>query len=71
MSMAGTTTQIKIAETRGFGQDTLTVEDIRDRFNEVCCPEQLNASALTFWDNAEEQGAEMVARFGNRGQGVG
>lgn len=65
-SIAGTNTRIKVAETTGFASNAPTIEDIRDNFDAIYGSSELNSSTLSFWENGETQGYEMIARYGQR-----
>jgi NAD(P)-dependent dehydrogenase (short-subunit alcohol dehydrogenase family) len=65
-AVAGTTAQLVIAETYGFGSDTPTPEDIRDNIDRIFMGKQARSSGLEFFEDASEGALALLARFGNR-----
>jgi len=64
--MAGTTTRIKFAETRGYRDDAPTPEMIRDNFERILGEQEISAAALSFPTDGEIRGMELVGKFGGR-----
>ncbi|MBB6125353.1 SDR family NAD(P)-dependent oxidoreductase [Sphingobium subterraneum] len=61
--MSGTTTRIKIAETQGYWSSTPTPEAIRDHFTHIMAEETLAGSGLTFGQEAETRGMELMMHY--------
>jgi NAD(P)-dependent dehydrogenase (short-subunit alcohol dehydrogenase family) len=61
--MAGSTTRIRVAETKGFVSRTPTPDAIRDHFAGILDEATLAASGLTFGTEAEVRGGELVQRY--------
>jgi NAD(P)-dependent dehydrogenase (short-subunit alcohol dehydrogenase family) len=66
-SIAGTTAQVVIGETYGYGSDTPTPEGIRDHLDDVMMGKQAADSGLVFHHDADSQGLTVIERFGHRG----
>jgi NAD(P)-dependent dehydrogenase (short-subunit alcohol dehydrogenase family) len=65
-AVAGTTAQLVVGETYGFGSDLPTPEDIRDNSDRIFMGEQARNCGLEFFDDASEGALALLARFGNR-----
>ena len=61
--MAGTTTRIIVAETKGYTSKTPTPEAIRDHFEVIMGRALIASSGLDVGTNGELRGMELVARF--------
>jgi NAD(P)-dependent dehydrogenase (short-subunit alcohol dehydrogenase family) len=64
--VAGTTAQLVIGETYGYGSDAPTPEDSREHAGEIFMGEDARAGGLQFFDDATDGAMALVARFGNR-----
>jgi NAD(P)-dependent dehydrogenase (short-subunit alcohol dehydrogenase family) len=67
-AVAGTTAQLVIGETYGFGSDAPTPEDLRDNSDRIFMGEQARRSGLEFFTDASEGALALLARFGNRSE---
>ncbi|CAN5191053.1 hypothetical protein BH09ACT12_BH09ACT12_01850 [soil metagenome] len=65
-AIAGTTAQVVIGETYGYGTDTPTPEDIRDHLDEVLMTKEQLECGFHYPVDSTAEGMEMVSRFGNR-----
>jgi short-subunit dehydrogenase len=65
-AVAGTTAQLVIGETYGYGSDAPTPEDVRDHAGDIFMRDEAHASGLEFFDDATEGALALVARFGHR-----
>ncbi len=61
--MSGTTTRIKVAETKGFRSRNPTPEAVRDNFDRVLDADALAKSELLFSVDAKQRGADLVALY--------
>jgi NAD(P)-dependent dehydrogenase (short-subunit alcohol dehydrogenase family) len=61
--IAGTTTRIRVSETRGYASRSPTPEQIRDHFGEICDQAAFDASGLIFCNDSLSRGAELVAAY--------
>jgi NAD(P)-dependent dehydrogenase (short-subunit alcohol dehydrogenase family) len=62
-TIAGTTTRIKMAETKGHFSKSPTPESIRDNFETILDQESIDSSGLTFGVDGESRGMELVGRY--------
>lgn len=68
-AVAGTTAQVVIGETYGYGSDAPTPENVRDHVDEIFLGDEARTSGLQFFDDATEGALALVGRFGHRGRG--
>jgi NAD(P)-dependent dehydrogenase (short-subunit alcohol dehydrogenase family) len=61
--MAGSTTRVRIAETRGVCSRSPTPELIRDRFDQIMADDAGVSSGLEFPESAELRGAQLIESF--------
>lgn len=67
ITRAGTTAQLVIGQTYGFGSDTPTPEEIRDNIEQIFVGDEAERVGLEFPLEASDGSTAMVARFGHRG----
>jgi NAD(P)-dependent dehydrogenase (short-subunit alcohol dehydrogenase family) len=67
-SIAGTTAQVVIGESYGFGSDKPTAEQIRDNVGRVFLSDSVVAAGLVRHFDADHQGLTVISRFGHRGE---